>query len=47
MPGYNQQAMTHPTTFDEFLPAFFGIFTQGSFRGADFLRGCMKSGLRY
>lgn len=29
--------MTHPGTFDEFLPAFFGIFTQRSFRGADFL----------
>jgi type I restriction enzyme M protein len=29
--------MTHPMTFDEFLPAFFGIFTQRSFRGADFL----------
>jgi len=29
--------MTHPTIFDEFLPAFFGIFTQRSFRGADFL----------
>ncbi len=29
--------MNHPTTFDEFLPAFFGIFTQRSFRGADFL----------
>ncbi|MDX2100688.1 MAG: hypothetical protein SFW36_23150, partial [Leptolyngbyaceae cyanobacterium bins.59] len=29
--------MTHPTTFDEFLTAFFGIFTQRSFRGADFL----------
>ena len=37
MPSYNQQAMTHPMTFDEFLPAFFGIFTQRSFRGADFL----------
>ena len=37
LPGYNQQAMAHPTTFDEFLPAFFGIFTQRSFRGADFL----------
>ncbi len=24
-------------TFDEFLPGFFGIFTQRSFRGADFL----------
>jgi len=29
--------MTHPTTFDEFLTAFFGIFTQRSFRGVDFL----------
>ncbi|NJR63479.1 MAG: hypothetical protein HC769_34700 [Cyanobacteria bacterium CRU_2_1] len=29
--------MTHPITFDEFLTAFFGIFTQRSFRGADFL----------
>lgn len=37
MPGYNRQAMTHPTNFDEFLTAFFGIFTQRSFRGADFL----------
>jgi type I restriction enzyme M protein len=34
---YNQQAMTHPVTFDEFLPAFFGIFNQRSFRGVDFL----------
>jgi type I restriction enzyme M protein len=37
LPGYNQQAMNHPTIFDEFLTAFFGIFTQRSFRGADFL----------
>ncbi|MCY7393017.1 MAG: hypothetical protein LH647_16460 [Leptolyngbyaceae cyanobacterium CAN_BIN12] len=29
--------MSHPITFDEFLSAFFGIFTQRSFRGADFL----------
>lgn len=37
MPCYNQQVMTHPMTFDEFLPAFFGIFTQRSFHGSDFL----------
>lgn len=37
LPGYNQQSMSHPITFDEFLSAFFGIFTQRSFRGADFL----------
>jgi hypothetical protein len=35
--GYNQQAMTEPMTFDEFVSAFFGIFTQRSFRGVDFL----------
>lgn len=35
--GYDQQAMTHPMTFDEFLPAFFGVFTQRSFRGVDYL----------
>ncbi len=29
--------MTNPITFDEFLPAFFGVFTQKSFRGSDFL----------
>jgi hypothetical protein len=29
--------MTNPITFDEFLPAFFGIFSQKSFRGNDFL----------
>ncbi len=29
--------MTHPKNFDEFLSAFFGIFSQRSFRGADFL----------
>jgi len=29
--------MTHPTTFDEFLTAFFGIFTPRSFRGSDFM----------
>ena len=29
--------MTNPITFDEFLPAFFGVFTQKSFRGNDFL----------
>ena len=28
--------MTHPSNVDEFLSAFFGIFTQRSFRGADF-----------
>ncbi len=37
MPGYNLQAMTHPTTYDEFVTAFFGIFSQRSFRGDDFL----------
>lgn len=37
LPGYNQHAMADPTTFNEFLSAFFGIFIQRSFRGADFL----------
>ncbi|NJL90223.1 MAG: N-6 DNA methylase [Coleofasciculaceae cyanobacterium SM2_1_6] len=30
--------MTCPKTFNEFLPAFFKIFTHRSFRGGDFLR---------
>jgi len=29
--------MTHPSNFEDFLPAFFGVFTQKSFRSADFL----------
>ncbi|MFN5515845.1 MAG: N-6 DNA methylase [Cyanobacteriota bacterium] len=29
--------MTDPTNFDEFLSAFFGLFTQKTFAGADFL----------
>jgi type I restriction enzyme M protein len=37
MPGYNWQAMANSTTLNEFLSAFFGIFTQRSFRGVDFL----------
>jgi type I restriction enzyme M protein len=35
--------MDYPMTFDEFLPAFFGIFTQRSFRGADFLSYLSRS----
>ncbi|MFZ1028864.1 MAG: N-6 DNA methylase [Limnoraphis robusta] len=35
--GEAEQLMTHPMNFNEFLTAFFGIFTQRSFRGADFL----------
>lgn len=35
--------MTHPVTFDEFLLAFFGLFTQRSFRGADFLTYLTRS----
>lgn len=29
--------MTQPTTLAQFLPAFFGIFTQRTFKGVDFL----------
>jgi type I restriction enzyme M protein len=43
LPGYNQQSMSHPIPFDEFLPAFFGIFTRRSFRGADFLNYLNRS----
>ncbi|MCA1993555.1 MAG: hypothetical protein LDL41_16160 [Coleofasciculus sp. S288] len=43
LPGDTQQAMTHPATFDEFLLAFFGLFTQRSFRGADFLSYLTRS----